>query len=301
MKKKIFSIVLVLTLVLGLTGCAEPIKMMEPNPANVIGQSLIIYDIAATYGSDVNVLKSQENYNEDQLDALAASYEEAAGLKTEGSVIVAASQSYGKACGIGTNPDVELKDEVGQLLSAEKMIDYSFYVLDRENGEKFPAKEEMSADTLYVDIDAKKKEVVVTMYIPTTSADKHDVKYEVIFDKNYHITSANVNVIYSTGELMGKAGINTAFGMGTVFVMLILIALIISLFGVFSGASKKKAEKKKAAASTGVDNAVKTIEANEEAEEDDTELVAVIAAAIAAFEGSSSTDGFVVRSIKRIK
>ena len=33
----------------------------------------------------------------------------------------------------------------------------------------------------------------------------------------------------------------------------------------------------------------------------DLELVAVIAAAIAASEGASSTDGFVVRSIKRIR
>ena len=44
--------------------------------------------------------------------------------------------------------------------------------------------------------------------------------------------------------------------------------------------------------------------AEEEQEEelaDDGELVAVIAAAIAAYEGSTSTDGFVVRSIKRSK
>ena len=32
---------------------------------------------------------------------------------------------------------------------------------------------------------------------------------------------------------------------------------------------------------------------------DDLELVAVIAAAIAAYEGSASTDGFVVRTIRR--
>ena len=41
----------------------------------------------------------------------------------------------------------------------------------------------------------------------------------------------------------------------------------------------------------------------EEIEElaDDTELVAVIAAAIAAFEGKQSTDGFVVRSIRKAR
>ena len=39
--------------------------------------------------------------------------------------------------------------------------------------------------------------------------------------------------------------------------------------------------------------------ADEEDLTDDLELVAVIAAAIAASEGAATTDGFVVRSIKR--
>ena len=43
------------------------------------------------------------------------------------------------------------------------------------------------------------------------------------------------------------------------------------------------------------------LEEPEEELADDGELVAVIAAAIAAYEGSTSTDGFVVRSIKRSK
>ena len=38
----------------------------------------------------------------------------------------------------------------------------------------------------------------------------------------------------------------------------------------------------------------------EEDVSDDLELVAVIAAAIAASEGAASTDGFVVRSIRRV-
>ena len=47
-----------------------------------------------------------------------------------------------------------------------------------------------------------------------------------------------------------------------------------------------------------VDNAVAQIIENEE-QSDDLELVAVIAAAIAASEGAASTDGYVVRSIRR--
>ena len=61
-----------------------------------------------------------------------------------------------------------------------------------------------------------------------------------------------------------------------------------------------KATVKPAAKAVVADNNVVTqIEQREEQElVDDTELVAVIAAAIAAYEGTS-TDGFVVRSIRR--
>ena len=47
-----------------------------------------------------------------------------------------------------------------------------------------------------------------------------------------------------------------------------------------------------------LDNAVAQIIENEE-QSDNLELVAVIAAAIAASEGAASTDGYVVRSIRR--
>ena len=94
-------------------------------------------------------------------------------------------------------------------------------------------------------------------------------------------------------------------GMGTVFVVLILISLIISLFGLIpkiqkaSAEKKKLAEQQKNAATSGIDNAIDQIIENETQNETaDTELVAVIAAAIAACEGTSA-DGFVVRSIRR--
>ena len=98
-------------------------------------------------------------------------------------------------------------------------------------------------------------------------------------------------------EILEKAGLNTLLGMGTVFVMLIFMSFIISLIkyvpALLNGTSKKKKEEApKAAPAPAVAAAVE--------EMDDTELVAVIAAAIAAAEGTT-TDGFVVRSIKRRK
>ncbi len=132
---------------------------------------------------------------------------------------------------------------------------------------------------------------------------KHDAVMEILMDKNYEINSITTNVSFSFGEKMGKAALNTVMGMGTVFVVLILISLIISCFGLipkmqaaFAGKNAKAEEEKKEA----VDNAISQIEEREEELADDLELVAVISAAIAASEGAAGTDGFVVRSVRRI-
>lgn len=127
----------------------------------------------------------------------------------------------------------------------------------------------------------------------------HDAKIEIVYEKSA-MTSLSVNTIYSFGESMEKAALNTLLGMGTVFVVLILISFIISCFNLIpkiQAAFKKKsaAEEAKSAA---VDNTIAQIIEQEETT-DDTELVAVIAAAIAASQGASSTDGFVVRSIRK--
>lgn len=129
--------------------------------------------------------------------------------------------------------------------------------------------------------------------------EKHDAEMEIVFDEKLNITSVAVNAQYSFAEKMEKAALNTLMGMGTVFAVLILISFIISAFTLIPKmqdmfAKKNKADNSKAAA---VDNTIAQIIENEEMS-DDSELVAVIAAAIAASEGTS-TDGFVVRSIKR--
>ncbi len=83
---------------------------------------------------------------------------------------------------------------------------------------------------------------------------------------------------------------------------MILISLIISCFR-FINKAQENAAKKKASVqqAAGVDNAVAQIVEQEAAadETDDCELVAVIAAAIAASEGAVTPEGFQVRSIRR--
>ncbi len=123
---------------------------------------------------------------------------------------------------------------------------------------------------------------------------------EIMLDEDLVLTSISTNVTYTFGEMMTKAALNTLMGMGTVFAVLIIIIILISCFSfipkiqaMFSGEKKEDDTAKKA---------VEQIIKSEEAAEDltnDAELVAVIAAAIAAYEGSASADGYVVRSLKR--
>lgn len=129
----------------------------------------------------------------------------------------------------------------------------------------------------------------------------HDATVVIQLDKNGNLTGITTNVIKSFGELMKNAGLNTLLGMGVVFVVLILISLLISCFKYIPVIQAKFSKKKTAPAPAPAAVAAPAPAAVEEveAEEDDCELIAVIAAAIAASEGSTSTDGFVVRSIRR--
>ncbi len=134
--------------------------------------------------------------------------------------------------------------------------------------------------------------------------EKKDAEAEIIFsnDMFMNLESAALNPSSSMGELMEKAALNTLIGMGTVFIVLILISGVISAFKVIpviqAKFTKKPQEEKKEAPAVQASAAPAVEEAAEEA--DDLELVAVIAAAIAASEGAASADGFVVRSIRKV-
>ena len=119
------------------------------------------------------------------------------------------------------------------------------------------------------------------------------------FDEKGNMESMDVSAHYSTGEILKKAGLNTVLGMGTVFVVLIFISFIIYLLEYIPKLQQKMANKDKEV-EVKKEAAVQAAPAPVATAEDDGELVAVIAAAIAAAEGTS-TDGFVVRSIKRRK
>ena len=96
-------------------------------------------------------------------------------------------------------------------------------------------------------------------HITKLTFDVHPATMTLVFDDDGIVTTGSIDPVYSTGEILEKAGLNTLIGMGTV---------------------------------------PAPVAAAEEELADDLELVAVIAAAIAAYTGTS-TDDFVVRSIKR--
>lgn len=160
------------------------------------------------------------------------------------------------------------------------------------------AKESIGAITELGDKTSTVNSDTIVVHVPAT-CENGTGDIELIFSNDIYgnLESCTFNISQTMGDLMVKAALNTVIGMGTVFAVLILISGIISCFAAIP--KIQEAFKKKNAP---VAPAAEPASAVEEEEEyaDDTELVAVIAAAIAAYEGTS-TDGFVVRSIKKSK
>ena len=152
--------------------------------------------------------------------------------------------------------------------------------------------------------DSAKLEEVEDGYSATVNTvfEKRNMDFTVSFDhKLSKITGVAFVPQYSFGEKMEKAAMNTLMGMGTVFVILIFISLLISCFRYINVLESRILNKEKSAYLPTEPTAfVPRKEKPEEEEElvDDLELVAVITAAIAASTGSSPS-GLVVRSIKR--
>lgn len=133
---------------------------------------------------------------------------------------------------------------------------------------------------------------------------ERDVDMEVSFedaDGEVAVTAVTYTVYYSFGEKLAEAGMNTVMGICIVFIVLVLISFIISLFKYIPVLTEKFTGKKNQselpqAKPVSAKNAAVQAGAPEAAR--DEELAAVIAAAIAASEGTS-TDDFVVRTIKK--
>ena len=123
----------------------------------------------------------------------------------------------------------------------------------------------------------------------------------VVYEANQKDQSVSFNweIDYPMSKLIERAALNTVMGLGIVFLTLLFLSWLIGKLHIIPDMIEKKAkENEPVAPAAPVTFAAPEVEEEEEDLTDDLELVAVITAAIAASENTSS-DGFVVRSIKK--
>ena len=219
----------------------------------------------------VNSYDDYDAYKEDVENA-----EEKSG-RTEGELVYSVLAQNGQNASM-KNIDAELAAVPTWLDLVDKYSD----VADTTEGKDFTVTK--SGGTLTTDM--------------TLEFGKQDVTFEMVYDSvNMEVTGIGLTPVQTMGQKLAKAGQNTAISMSIVFCVLILISLIIYCFKFIAliGNKEKKAEPVK---SEEKKETATVAAAPAEDLTDDTELVAVISAAIAASEGTT-TEGFVVRSINR--
>lgn len=234
----------------------------------------------------------------------------AASLTLAGSVVVFAEADTDAAAEVTAEAAEELTLENQIILNAEGLTETIIPLTDEEiamymeSGDPFTenamsawmtSKEELGA---YVALTGTEVEMEEDEYTVTVNADFETVDAEFVyhFNEKEGFTSVAINALYPMSVNMQRAGLNTLMGMGTVFLVLIFLSFLISLFKYVPALLEGKKKETPAAAPAPVPAAAPVVEEVT----DDTELIAVIAAAIAAAEGAATTDGFVVRSIRKV-
>ena len=229
-------------------------------------------------------------------------------------VVCAASITFSGASLVMADSEIDDQTKTTIETTAEGLTDTIIPLTDeeiaayQESGDAFTESAMTAWDSVREELGDLKEtgsaeiEFSDDQYIATVPAEfeKEDAEFIYVFDKNLTPTSMSVDVKYSFATTMKNAALNTVMGLGTVFVILVMLIFLISLFQFIpgSGAQQEKA-KKKAAEEAAANPAPAPVAAAPVQEADNSELIAVIAAAIAASEGTS-TDGFVVRSIRKI-
>lgn len=280
--KKLLVMLCMLTCVFGLTACDSEITPRESDIANMEKAELISVNMVmpylCTFADDEAADAFLEEYTKEEVQHIAESMFYTF-LTTYGTELQSSGISYvyvdGAAFMSGVTSFNNAFDSIGELVSI---------------GE--------------VSSELKKEGIIVKVKVVGSEA---NAEAEFIYSNDIFLTmeAAALNLETTMGDAMVKAALNTLMGMGTVFAVLILISVLISAMGVIPKLQEKAKKKKVVEVSNdikveSVDNTIAQIIEKEE-QSDDLELVAVIAAAIAAYEGAASTDGFVVRSIRRIR
>ena len=222
------------------------------------------------------------------------------------------------ACGSSTKDTVEAIDpSVKSALEeqAKQYAEQSIYALSDDEIQSqiqsaYKTKDEITYNGLtnYLnDKDRLGAFVSVDDAVASKTEDGYSIEINSTFEKRTLKLTLGLNELtgkttemtfephYSLAEQMEDAGANLAVGMGTVFVVLIFIAWVISLFKYIS-VFEKKAKGQKAPAPKAAAPAPKAAAPAPAAKQDDV-MQAVIAAAIAAYEadtaGEQGDNGFV--------
>lgn len=164
-------------------------------------------------------------------------------------------------------------------------------------------RDELGSYSSIVSQEVEREDDIVTVNT-VAQFEKAKADVNLVLDLGQQVyTSMSYNVDYPMSVTMQRAGMNTLMGIGIVFLMLVFLSFVIGLFKYISkiqdNLTKKKAQEEAPAAAPAA-AVVPVAEAADEDFADDLELVAVISAAIAAYENTSG-DSFVVRSIKKSK
>lgn len=267
MKKKLLTLLCVITCIIGLTACGSSkvptaFEMSKISSAENAAQCALQLTMAVASDAE-SVSEITSSYNKEELATLfASSMYSSFNVQTEAELgafdglLTSYAQMVSDMGGL-----VSTGDYTSEISGKNIIVTYTMYGVNCDGTVTFTFSNDIFCRLKSGDAQAQ-----------TTFAMK----------------------MAQAGKNMGTAGLNTLLGMGTVFIMLIVISLIISSFKLIGNANKAKKEEP-----------AKVVEApvvTEESEElsDDTELVAVIMAAISAYEGNGSTDGYVVRSIKKV-
>lgn len=274
--KKFLSILCISICLLGLTACEKPKPVDPEDSASLIGrsQAIITYILdedAQTYqGISMSVgkqISGLQYFADEGAEFTEVVLGEVVGLPVEGNGFVSGIDSWEKA-----------------TAEAGRFVDF------KESTIQYGSK----GDTFIVDIGAQ--------------FENRDAIVEFVYkdDLNKTLTSYAVNINYTFGEKMGKAGLNTLLGMGTVFIVLILLSFLISCFNLINKAQTSIENKKKGETKTATAPSPAPVAAPAAAStgSDEDEIAAVISAAIAAYESESGislaeSGGYYVRSIRR--
>lgn len=147
-------------------------------------------------------------------------------------------------------------------------------------------------------VEAQGDEIIINSTIKCEKGTANASIILIASGAEVNLKSMSFDVNYSMGQKLKQAGLNTLMGVGVVFVMLVFLSLCILSFK-FIPTGKKQEVQSAAPVMQSAPAETKPVVADDTEDlMNDNELVAVIAAAIAASE-NTTIEGFRVRSIKK--